>query len=1027
MKRRIVILPIVTVISLLLSCFAFCADAPKPTTNKGAVCTQICNFGDVYIPVDGRDQVEGAQGLCIAGNYLYTAVTRQGHRDANGSRPSLYTKLIRTDLKTMEQMTVVTDYYDDPDRIGLGHCNDMTAVTDTYNGSTYTYVLVTRYIRSATLLRITPEGVIDKTAIIVWKGSTDALQSEIASDQMGTSGLAFTSVDNGVAQLLIANKNKVFRASIDLRNMSLKDKLTEAFILSEEDISRQIQNHFGAYGQKYDEGKGSGWGYQGISYDRNTQKFFLPLSIVKDVDTHHEYRGAVLVYDRNGTPRPSEGFVFNETSIELEALDFYGSYLYWDAICYEPIASEGIPEGNRVFRMWTKANFTFDKSTDAGSWTYNKNRISNLSVSDSILSLTPAKVTDKGSPWIRTGLSFSFPQAELFKIKFRIEHCTGIEEKMPQIRFHVSEDAKNWKSVYATATVIDNWFVAAVPITDAMKEVNAKYLEVTFYSINGIDENSRIYVDYIYAGPQWVVPEGHSYTYTVSTTPTASATGSLTGICSACGTATAVPLPKLNTTDYQKSVTKSATCTATGIDTYKWKIATYGSFSFPLTTEAKGHREATDPAVAPTCTETGLTEGAHCSVCNEVLTAQQAVPAKGHRETVDRAVAPTCTESGLTEGKHCSVCAVVLTAQERIPATGHSYTYEKNDALTHKQGCANCDLEELQGHIFTDGSCCCGEIEVKEPRLDPNLKIGHSLNLASDISINFGVAKTLLADFDMSTVYVESTVEIYEGEEYKGTTTVRIDPVDSGYYYYFTLTGLTAVQMNDTITSVFHGTKDGQPYYSNADVYKISDYAYSQLNKTSAPDSLKILCADLLRYGAKAQVYKEYRVSALADANMTDVHRTYLSDIEAVTFGNTNKVLDDLPNAPITWYGKALDLDSKVCLKFIFNPAGFTADLADLRLKVSYKDVYGEEMNLTLTDPQDYAGNGLLYAFTLDALLASELREVVSVQIFHGSTPVSPTLQYSADTYGNNKKGTLLELCKALVAYSDSAKAYFVA
>ena len=112
----------------------------------------------------------------------------------------------------------------------------MTAVTDTYEGKNYTYVLVTRYNRSATLLRITAEGVIDKTAIIVWKGSTDALQSEIASDQMGTSGLAFTSVDNGVAQLLIANKNKVFRASIDLRNMSLKDKLTE----DAEDESRSV-------------------------------------------------------------------------------------------------------------------------------------------------------------------------------------------------------------------------------------------------------------------------------------------------------------------------------------------------------------------------------------------------------------------------------------------------------------------------------------------------------------------------------------------------------------------------------------------------------------------------------------------------------------------------------------------------------------------------------------------------------------------------------------------------------------------
>ena len=61
----------------------------------------------------------------------------------------------------------------------------------------------------------------------------------------------------------------------------------------------------------------------------------------------------------------------------------------------------------------------------------------------------------------------------------------------------------------------------------------------------------------------------------------------------------------------------------------------------------------------------------------------------------------------------------------------------------------------------------------------------------------------------MDTVYVESIIDIYEGNEKIGTTTIRIDPVESVYYYYFTLNGLTAVQMNDTITSTLYGTKDG--------------------------------------------------------------------------------------------------------------------------------------------------------------------------------------------------------------------------
>ena len=91
----------------------------------------------------------------------------------------------------------------------------------------------------------------------------------------------------------------------------------------------------------------------------------------------------------------------------------------------------------------------------------------------------------------------------------------------------------------------------------------------------------------------------------------------------------------------------------------------------------------------------------------------------------------------------------------------------------------------------------------------------------------------------------------------------------------------------------------------------------------------------------------------------------------------------------------------------------------------SQERIYGETMEVNVTEVTAYDPAQNRYAFSVDTLLASELREVVSVQIFAGDSPVSSTFRYSADTYGNNKNGDLLELCKALFAYSDSAKAYF--
>ncbi len=599
---------------------------------------------------------------------------------------------------------------------------------------------------------------------------------------------------------------------------------------------------------------------------------------------------------------------------------------------------------------------------------------------------------------------------------------------------------------------------------------------------------------------------GHNYTnYKASTNPTTSATGVLTGTCSRCNGTTTVTLPKLNTTDYTKTTTTAATCTATGVDKYTWKTTTYGTFSFNATTAAlghsyttkvtaptctaqgytthtcsrcshsykdtyvaakghtevidkavaatcttagktegkhcsvcsavlvaqqtipaKGHTEVIDKAVTATCTASGKTEGKHCSVCSAVLVAQQTIPAKGHTEVIDKAVAATCTTAGKTEGKHCSVCSAVLIAQQTVPAKGHSYSYTKINALSHLVICKNCNTSTEAAHSYKDGFCLCGEPEIKEPVENTSLKLNHSLNLASDISVNLLISKSLLEGFDLNTVFVESTIDLYEGNRHTGTTTLRTEPVENGNYYYFTLTGLTAIQMNDSISSILYGTKEGQPYYSPVDEYSIAAYAYSQMNNPDRSHSLKTLCADLLRYGAKAQIFKAYRTDSLADGSMTELHKSYLSDMESVSFGNTNKVLNDLPNAPIQWAGKSLNLESKVALKFVFKSAGYTGDLSKLSLKVLYADIQGNPKTLSIPNPRLYNPDSKLYAFTLDSLLAAELRAVVSVQIYEGNTPLSPTLQYSADTYGNNRTGDLLTLCKALFAYSDSAKAYFV-
>ncbi|HJJ93096.1 MAG TPA: hypothetical protein O0X31_00935, partial [Methanocorpusculum sp.] len=363
----------------------------------------------------------------------------------------------------------------------------------------------------------------------------------------------------------------------------------------------------------------------------------------------------------------------------------------------------------------------------------------------------------------------------------------------------------------------------------------------------------------------------------------------------------------------------------------------------------------------------------------------------------------------------------------------HSYAAEDFFTLIFRKKVDNMDMTgtltlltdqiiDESGHdVEIEDLFCVGE--VAHP--DSSIKLSHTLDLASDISVHYAVPVTVLENYD--SFYLSCDLPVYVGNDPIGIRTVEIQPVQNGYYYYFTLAGLLAYNMNDTVRSNLILTKGDEVFISETDEYSIATYAYSIMGKGTATPVLKTLCADLLRYGTEAQKLKGYRTDSLADDAMTEEHRSFLSNIQEIAFTAIDDQTKDLEAPAVTWVGKALDLDSRVGIRYIFNASRFHGDISALTMEVNYKNYAGVEQTVILREPQVYLADADYYAFGFYGLLAAELRTDLSVTIYDGTTRISETLTYSAETYGSKHQNDYLApVCKALFAYSDSAKNYFV-
>ncbi|MDY2720447.1 MAG: InlB B-repeat-containing protein, partial [Candidatus Faecousia sp.] len=403
---------------------------------------------------------------------------------------------------------------------------------------------------------------------------------------------------------------------------------------------------------------------------------------------------------------------------------------------------------------------------------------------------------------------------------------------------------------------------------------------------------------------------------------------------------------------------------------------------------ALGHDMVAGTVHPATCTEDGYTEYA-CSRC-DATDIGDIVSATGHTEVTDAAVPATCTETGLTEGSHCSVCNEVIVAQTEVAALGHTYTYVDNGDGTHTATCSVCNNTVTEDHTFPDGSCVCGAVEATGPVPASDLVFfNKSLSLQSYVAANFLVRNSVLKNYD-SWYVVFQTVDAEKGAIEVTNTGVTFASSYQQFEY-----KIYSYQMTDDVTATLYAVKDGVTYIGETYTMSVRSYTMTKMASTTSEAGLTMM-ANMLYYGAMAQINRGYKTDDLANSELGDTYGGYVTTAVPSVTDTSSTTSNGLTGATKVQF--ALGNAASVQLQYVMKLAsGVSADNIYAKAVYTHK---GVETTVEI-DGSQLVKQGSFYIAIVDSLWANEGRVPVSLTVYDKTTgeAISETWTFSIENY----------------------------
>ncbi len=469
---------------------------------------------------------------------------------------------------------------------------------------------------------------------------------------------------------------------------------------------------------------------------------------------------------------------------------------------------------------------------------------------------------------------------------------------------------------------------------------------------------------------------------------------------------------------------------------------------------APGHTEEVDAAVAPGCTTTGLTEGKHCSVCNEVLTKQEEIPAEGHKY----------------ENGTCSVCGVAEVVNTKYTFADYpaGTQYAENEVHVLDE---TLTLTTTEAHFTSelrlyssDAHNAFAIFTSAKPITSIVINAGNKADTLNVYTSTNGIDWTLAEGVGTSTSYADYTVTFEKATKYikldvAGTQQVRIKyisveyktpvmpkiytrdvllttsiainyyvpsaPFDNGDYtnpqisinggawqnlttkveiadqqnagaqisaYKFTFNGVNPASVSTSINISLRATdSNGEVVVCHETTDSIANYLNDLKNNEACTEALEEVADKLLHFGNAA---------AGAPTSTPENYSANTTDSRDVAFTGANV-------AGYAWRSANLTLNDCIDFKFKFKaPAELEIDKLNVNILYGKPDdgnsvgnLIGSDYTVTL-DSVDNSGNHI-YILRFNQMSAADLFYNVKVDVAYNGETVLKSLIYSTGAYAN--------------------------